>query len=1149
MQARQWPLIVGLALAGSFICSGYSAQSSAADQSSAAEQTVAQQAQQLLEQAGVLGGLVVHLGCGDGQLTAALRSSESFLVHGLDTQPANVEAARKHVRSLGLYGKVAVDIFDGKRLPYIDNCVNLLVVDQPGAIDRAELLRVLCPNGVALIKDGQTWTKTVKPRPAELDQWTHYLYDPTNNAVSRDRAVDFPRHLQWLAGPRWSRHHDHMSSASAMVSAEGRNFYIFDEGSTASILLSSNFQLIARDAFSGVLLWKRPIPKWHTQMWRLKSGPASLPRRLVAVGQRVYVTLGLDAPVSQLDAATGKTLRTYQQTVNTEELLVDGRMLLVVIDDSPLVQPPLPKNFIYDFSESPRRVLAVDTESGETLWEHKARWVTPLSLTADGRRVLFYDGQSVVCLQQATGAELWQTPLGRRTSVPSYYGPTLVSHQGVILFAGSDPESTEYHTDNAKTLFALDAATGRRLWTAEHPMSGYRSPEDILVIDGLVWTAPLFLGSHSGIFTGRELRTGEVKVEFPPDVNTHWFHHRCYRAKATERYILTSRTGIEFVDIRAKHWTCHHWVRGACLYGIMPANGMIYNMPHPCACYLEAKLFGFNALAPASPTRKVPDVVPDEDRLQRGPAYDDLALAAGTAPAPGSAPSDWPMYRRDPARSGHNPMPVPAELKQSWQAEIGGRLSSVVIADGKLLVAAVDSHTVHALDAESGRPLWAFTAGGRIDSPPTVWRGRVLFGSADGYVYCLRATDGALCWRFRAAPIDRRMVAFDQVESVWPVHGSVLIHDGVLWCAAGRSMFLDGGIRLLRLDPVTGKKLGEEVFDDRDPDSGENLQVRLRGLNMPVALPDILVAHQDKVFMKSLAFDRNGKRLNIDAPTQPVAQQQGEDAHLFCPTGFLDDAYWHRSYWVYGLRWASGAGGYYLAGRFAPSGRLLVFDAQRVYGFNRKPQYFRWTTPIEHHLFASDKQPPIERTPRKPPPETEPKPVKKPAAKSGTKADAQGPAEPPKQAASQPAAKTEGQQQPHVKSQAQQKPAPKAKFSASESPDARIICQWTQPLPLLARALVLAGDRLFVAGPPDLVDEEEALRTFDNPETQQKLLQQQRAWEGALGMILWVAAADDGRKLAEYRLPGLPVFDGMAAAGGKLYLATTEGKILCFTGK
>lgn len=40
------------------------------------------QAADILEAAGVKGGLVVHVGCGDGRLTGALRASDSFMVEG-----------------------------------------------------------------------------------------------------------------------------------------------------------------------------------------------------------------------------------------------------------------------------------------------------------------------------------------------------------------------------------------------------------------------------------------------------------------------------------------------------------------------------------------------------------------------------------------------------------------------------------------------------------------------------------------------------------------------------------------------------------------------------------------------------------------------------------------------------------------------------------------------------------------------------------------------------------------------------------------------------------------------------------------------------------------------------------------------------------
>ena len=73
-------------------------------------------------------------------------------------------------------------------------------------------------------------------------------------------------------------------------------------------------------------------------------------------------------------------------------------------------------------------------------------------------------------------------------------------------------------------------------------------------------------------------------------------------------------------------------------------------------------------------------------------------------------------------------------------------------------------------------------------------------------------------------------------------------------------MFMDGGLRILRLDPVTGAKLSEDILDDRDPDTGDNLQIHVKGLNMPVALPDILSSDGRHLFMRSQRFvlDRSG---------------------------------------------------------------------------------------------------------------------------------------------------------------------------------------------------------------------------------------------------------------------------------------------------
>ncbi len=40
-----------------------------------------------------------------------------------------------------------------------------------------------------------------------------------------------------------------------------------------------------------------------------------------------------------------------------------------------------------------------------------------------------------------------------------------------------------------------------------------------------------------------------------------------------------------------------------------------------------------------------------------------------------------------------------------------------------------------------------------------------------------------------------------------------------------------------------------------------------------------------------------------------------------------------------------------------------------------------------------------------------------------------------------------------------------------------------------------------------------------------------------------------GNKLAQTALTSPPVFDGMIAADGRLYISTTNGRIVCYRGK
>ena len=57
---------------------------------------------------------------------------------------------------------------------------------------------------------------------------------------------------------------------------------------------------------------------------------------------------------------------------------------------------------------------------------------------------------------------------------------------------------------------------------------------------------------------------------------------------------------------------------------------------------------------------------------------------------------------------------------------------------------------------------------------------------------------------------------------------------------------------------------------------------------------------------------------------------------------------------------------------------------------------------------------------------------------------------------------------------------------------------------------------------------------------------QDAALEGENGAILWAVSTGDGEKRTELKLPSLPVWDGMAVANNKLFIATKDGKVLCY---
>jgi outer membrane protein assembly factor BamB len=709
----------------------------------------------------------------------------------------------------------------------------------------------------------------------------------------------------------------------------------------------------------------------------------------------------------------------------------------------------------------------------------------PETLGSDGKQVYIQIDEGVACLELESGKPVW-TYGGTGARVErkrvTYGTNTLVVVDGVVLCKLSDK------------LTALSAKDGSKLW--ECPADGgFHSPLDVFVIGGLVWQGSHVSDSVSpppvrDFNEGRDLFTGEVKQTntVAVDLQTSGHHHRCYREKATDRFIITGKRGIEMMDLAGDDHSRNNWVRGTCQYGILPANGLTYAPPHACGCYMESKLRGFWALASDRQSRAANDDARETsmgDRLERGPAY----ATAGSLPSALDDPSsnDWPVYRHDARRSGVAKTVLPGKMKQAWRTELKGRLTQPIVAGGKVVLSAVDENTVFALDEKTGEVLWRRIVGGPVDSPPAIYRGMALFGSADGQVYCLRLSDGELVWRFLVAPADVRSVAFDRVESLWPVHGSVLILDGVAYCSAGRSTWLDGGIDLYGLDPATGEVVCRTHFESQHPKFQE-------GKELATAEHETRIDQNTTDYKTFLAFDRSDAFSMAGGAISDVLVSDGRNVflhhvkfnaalkkqdhlsrHLFSTSSLLDDSESHRSHWVLGTgdfsrvpvaySWIVNRPGKRMPTIAVPTAVMMVFGEDAVWGVRRQGD-----ANGKYYLFKMRNRP----------------------------------------------------------------------FSESEEflPDFRRIPSekaiqyvWRHDFPLRTSAMLKSGDNLYLGVAGIEIPE-------DDPHS---------AYEGRMGGKIWVCSQQDGRKLAEYGLESPVVWDGMSAANGKLFLSTSAGVVLCFS--
>ena len=713
-------------------------------------------------------GLCIHVGCTDGRLESELAESGTGYVEGLCFDGTRVRTIRTTLRRNGVSGKTTVLHLAGKKLPYPDNFVNLIVADDVSLLAKQgitpeEMVRVLAPYGTLLVKGSLAlkglrpsggWNRLDKPYPAEMDEWNQERHDAGRTSISGDSMVGPPNSLRWIAGERWTNEGNW--GYSSMLSAGGRVFY------RQSIETEYGFRnrtdgarITARDAFNGTLLWQRDFtPDKYNKM--------AYPM-LVAEGN-------LHLPGQLVNASTGEGLpgQSYAGYPYAGYSYLAGYFIQTV-----------------------GRAGVVEAATGEVLWASE-EYVR--SAVSDGKLVFQLcerkqaDGTRnrwIKARQLKTGEVAWENA--------DCSGSLFCCRDGVIMaYSQTGREMGANH--------AYSSDDGAYLWSFEYDLPGHGGRPFVFVAGGLAWV-------HAGDneqkypkgekWIGLDLKTGAISKTIPMVGKVK---HRCYRHRATEKYILFG--GIDLLDVGTTEIYASHGMRGGCSAGYIPANGLLYGMPTVCECF--AHLRGFAAVAKEdSPTLGEMDVSANS-RLVRGPGS---AWGATNEPAA----TQWPAYRHDAQLSGATTAAVSSELRPKWEQRFTSRISAPVVSDGRVLVSEIDTHTIVALDTATGKQAWEYSAGGRADTPPTISGELAVFGAGDGWVYALVLSSGELAWKFRAAPNGKRILSRGQLESAWPLSGSLPVSGGNVYAAAGRHDEFDGGIFLycLRVDS------GDVVWETR----------------------------------------------------------------------------------------------------------------------------------------------------------------------------------------------------------------------------------------------------------------------------------------------------------------------------------------------
>lgn len=759
-----------------------------------------------IENTGKTAGICAIVGGENGEFAASLANGRR-IVHYLVTSESSRETVRSELRDRDVYGSAFAETWtEPPILPYADNLVNIIVVDADALGSSApsdeEIGRVLAPFGYSFTKRGGSWDMRHKGLPEEMDEWKHYDRGADANAYSRDRLIGPSKAIRWRGSYQHST--DRHSEATAVRLDGGRAYYAVKNVNLPHQVGRREDHksfIIARDAFNGVLLWKREITDAKVVPYRYG---------FVADGDYLYTQVMENAPLHRIRGADGQTEIVYHEGFTFPDGVgsrgdFDEEFHMIRVYEDKVLQA---------YRDS---VCVLDAATGTRLWEYGAStgWVTQViggggmvfilespKATPWGRGHFAGELGEVVAFNAESGAEKW-----RYTDMDGkgYALTRLTYTNGVVPLALSYSQEEGFsagmdgsHIQEASRLVVLNSDDGSLQYDKNVNGGGDHYPVTIADDENL------YIGN--GNFT--VFRTADGSEVY----NGERFSLAHMSANCSELRICPwgAQHGGGFLKPTDGSHHATRISRAGCDEGDVLGYGLVYSGFNTCGCknYLNGLV-----------------VLSSED--YRPPTPDNLRLQSGvSAPQVNETQwpksNEWPMYLGGPERASYTEGQVSDVLNLNWQFLNEDRPSGIVaedvladeympglvtaptVSDSTVVVGLPYQHEVRAFDAFSGETKWSFTVGGGLETPPTLYAGMCIFGAHDGYIYAVRLSDGKLVWRFMAAPSPKKMVHAGSLESSWPAIGSVMIHKGYVYCTAGRHSNTDQGIFLYKLSAETG---------------------------------------------------------------------------------------------------------------------------------------------------------------------------------------------------------------------------------------------------------------------------------------------------------------------------------------------------------